>query len=255
MERLSNFRDMGGLVTKTGAQVKKGLLFRCGALADATENDLQALAALNLQTVIDYRDDIEAEKQPSPLLKEVEMIRIAARKNSGDAMKSMSMEQLFANKDLLAHISPELFAQFYAELPFDNEVYRVLIDKVATKQVPLLHHCSAGKDRTGVGAALIYLLLDVSEETIMEEYLLTNAYIEAHPPRWYQYAVKHLGDHPTLKTLAGCDPLFLSSVFEAIKKRYGTYEAYFLAEHQLDREKIANIRAFYTEATVRVSLS
>lgn len=246
MEQLSNFRDMGGVVTATGTHVKKGLLFRCGALADATANDLQALAALQLKTVIDYRDDIEAEKQPSPLLNTVDMIRIAARKDSGDAMKSMSMEQLFANKDLLANISPELFAQFYAELPFDNEVYRVLVKKVATKQVPLLHHCSAGKDRTGVGAALIYLLLGVQEDVIMKEYLLTNDYIAAHPPRWYQFAVKHLGDHPTLKTLAGCDPLFLSSVFKAMKERYGTYEAYFLAEHQLDEAQIAEIRQFYT---------
>lgn len=246
MEQLSNFRDMGGIVTKNHKCVKKGLLFRCGALADATENDLRALEALNLQTVIDYRDDIEAEKQPSPVLKGVEMIRIAARKDSGEAMKSMSMEQLFSNKELLTKISPELFAQFYAELPFDNEVYRVLIQKVATKRVPLLHHCSAGKDRTGVGAALIYLLLDVDEEMIMQEYLLTNAYIEAHPPRWYQFAVKHLGNNPILKTLAGCDPLFLTSVFDAIKQQYGTYAAYFLAEHQLNAQQISEIRQFYT---------
>lgn len=247
MEQLSNFRDMGGVFTKDHRRVKEGLLFRCGALADATENDLRALEALKLQTVIDYRDDIEAEKQPSPALNQVEMIRIAARKDSGgDAMKSMSMEQLFGNKELLTKISPQLFAQFYAELPFDNEVYRVLIRKIATKQVPLLHHCLAGKDRTGVGAALIYLLLGVDEETIMKEYLLTNAYIEAHPPRWYQFAVQHLGDRPVLKTLAGCDPLFLKSVFDAIKKRYGTYDAYFLEEHQLDAKEISDIRHFYT---------
>lgn len=247
MEQLSNFRDMGGLPTLDGHVVKEGLLFRCGALADATLQDIVTLEELRLKTIIDYRDDMEAEKQPSPTINNATMIRIPARQDTSDAMKSMSMEQVFSNQAVLDKISPALFADFYAELPFDNEVYRVLIQKVATKQVPLLHHCSAGKDRTGVGAALIYLLLGVDETEIMEEYLRTNAYIAQHPPRWYTFAMRHLGDHPTLKALAGCDPLFLTSVFEALKTRYGTYEAYFLAEHQLDMAQISDIRHFYTK--------
>lgn len=247
MEQLSNFRDMGGVQTIDGHVVKEGLLFRCGALADATATDIATLQTMNIKTVIDYRDDIEAEKQPSPILPGVKMTRIPARKDTTDAMKRMSMEEVFSNQAVLEKITPDLFADFYAELPFDNEVYRVLLQQVAAKNVPLLHHCSAGKDRTGVGAALIYLLLGVSEEKIMEEYLLTNAYIEEHPPRWYVFAMNHLGDHPTLKALAGCDSLFLTRVFDTIKARYGTYEAYFLAEHQLNAAQISEIRHFYTK--------
>lgn len=247
MEQLSNFRDMGGVQTSDGHVVKEGLLFRCGALADATAADIKTLQELKIETVIDYRDDIEEQKQPSPVLPGVNMIRIPARQDTTDTMKSMSMEQVFSNQAVLDKITPDLFADFYAELPFDNEVYRVLLQKVANKNVPLIHHCSAGKDRTGVGAALIYLLLGVREEDIMTEYLLTNAYIEQHPPRWYVFAMNHLGEHPTLKALAGCDPLFLTSVFDAIKARYSTYEAYFLAEHQLDATQISEIRHFYTK--------
>ena len=99
MEQLSNFRDMGGV--QTIDVVKEGLLFRCGALADATATDIATLQTMNIKTVIDYRDDVEAEKQPSPILPGVKMTRIPARKDTTDAMKRMSMEEVFSNQAVL----------------------------------------------------------------------------------------------------------------------------------------------------------
>ena len=62
-----------------------------------------------------------------------------------------------------------MMMQVYTKLPFDNPAYRLLVQVVLEEEVPVLFHCSAGKDRTGFGAALLLLLLDVDEETILND--------------------------------------------------------------------------------------
>lgn len=244
-ESLSNFRDMGGVQTLDGTTVKSNYFYRSGALFDASEKDIQTLNTLNLKAIIDYRDDSEAAGQPSSENIQSTIIQIPARKETS-ILPTASMEML-TDRSKLDAISLDDFATFYTELPFNNPVYQKLIQLVAEKDVPLLHHCSAGKDRTGVGAALIYLLLNVSEEEIVKEYLLTNDYIDASPPNWYRYVVSKVGEHPTLTALARCDRRFIEPVFDAILSKYGDYSTYFLKEHQLTQSDIEKIRAYYTE--------
>lgn len=244
-ESLSNFRDMGGVQTRDGKVVKPHCFYRSGALFDASEHDVETLNTLGIKAIIDYRDDNEVVGQPSSKDIQAPIIHIPARKETS-VLPTASMEML-TDRSKLDAISLEDFAAFYTELPFDNPVYQKLIQLVANGDTPLLHHCSAGKDRTGVGAALIYLLLNVSEETIIEEYLLTNDYIDATPPNWYQYVVSKVGEHPTLTALARCDRRFIEPMFRAILAKYGDYETYFDKEHHLTKDDIERIRAIYTK--------
>lgn len=243
-EEIYNFRDMGGLQTTDGRRVKEGLLFRCGELGHATKQDLEQLQALNIKVIFDYRDDFEAEKVPTAQIADVHNIRIPASTNLN--YQSKSIEDVLKSEQWTQE---NALGQFYAGMLAENPSYRALITCIKERQVPLVHHCTAGKDRTGIGAALIYLLLGVSEEEIIHEYLLTNEANATKPPVWMKKMKEELkGYEKAFENMAGVKALYLETALERIKSDYGTYEAYFLQEHQLTAEDIEVIRDFYLQS-------
>ena len=244
-EGIHNFRDMGGLITTDGRVVKKGMLYRCGELGFLTSKDKELLKELGVQSIIDYRDEDELEKSPSPFIEGVDNIRISAKK-SDSVLKSASVEELMKT-DFVNEFRKDLFSQFYAELPLDNPAYKELINRLKHKQVPLIHHCTAGKDRTGVGAAIIYLLLGVSEQDIIKEYLLTNASMEKNPPKWLEKVKAVLGDNHEIQALAFCQEIWMEAALKKIKDVYPSYEEYFYHEFGITAEERKEIQDFYLE--------
>ena len=244
-EGIHNFRDMGGLRTKDGRVVRKGLLYRCGELGFLTPKDREVLKELGIKTIIDYRDEDEVEKSPSPILEGVDNIRISAKK-ANSILKSASIEELMKT-DFVNKFKREVFSQFYAELPIDNPAYKELMNRLKEKKVPLIHHCTAGKDRTGVGSAIIYLLLGVSEQDIIEEYLLTNATMEKNPPKWLEKVKAILGDSHELQALAFCQQIWLEAAFQKIKDVYPSYEDYFYYEFGITAQDREAMKDFYLE--------
>ena len=65
---------------------------------------------------------------------------------------------------------------YYKEIIFGNLDFRLFLESVAEGKVPIIFHCASGKDRTGAAAILLLLALGVDEETVMEDFLLTNAF-------------------------------------------------------------------------------
>lgn len=101
---------------------------------------------------------------------------------------------------------------------FNNPSYQRLLNIVCDEDVLLLHHCFAGKDRTGVGAALIYLLLDVPEEQIIKEYLRTEEEMRSNIPKWFKAIKETMNDREeVLKQLSGVKEDYIKEVFSAIK--------------------------------------
>ena len=241
-EGINNFRDMGGVKTKDGRTVKTGLLFRCGHLANATGQDVDLLNELGVQLIFDYRDEREAINYPTPELVGVRNLRVPAIKEDsavkvgsiGEAIRSGALDTIVEN-----------FSKFYSGMAFGNPAYKALLDEVLKCDGPLIHHCTAGKDRTGVGATLIYLLLGVSEENIIEEYLLTNKSNSEKPPQWYVDLVAQIGEDERLKAIVGVSRELLQAVFDAIREKYGGYEEYFEAEYGITANDIEKLRNYY----------
>ncbi|MEH6942527.1 tyrosine-protein phosphatase [Bacillus sp. JJ722] len=239
-ESIYNFRDMGGQLTKDGRQVKESLLFRCGELGHATENDIELLKNLQLQTIFDYREEKEANEGKTPHIEGVENIRIAANNLEEE---SSSLEGLLHNE---MWKKENALGTFYTEMLFGNPAYQELIARIKNKKAPLLHHCTAGKDRTGVGAALIYLLLGVDEKDIIYEYLLTNESTAKHTPKWYSVLKEEMKDHPELfAQVANVKPQYMEMVFAKIREHYSDYDTYFKEQFGLSGEDINDIREFY----------
>ena len=112
----------------------------------------------------------------------------------------------------------------------------------------VLQHCTSGKDRTGLGSALILLILGVPEEKVIEDYMLSNEYRKGENHRILQIYEKHVSNE-TIKELIegilGVKKKFIELSLNKIKNTYGSYETYFLKEYGLTKEKIEFLRNEY----------
>jgi protein-tyrosine phosphatase len=247
-----NLRELGGYVAADGRQIKKGIIYRSGALYDATDEELVALHDLGLRYILDLRSQQEADKEPNPQLFGVEQVRISGARDANDNEVNMSPRSIWRfyvnprRKDDDEEENLEsVIAETYSSLAFDNLAYRTLFEQLIKGNVPLLFHCSAGKDRTGVAAMLILLALGVDEKTVVEDYVLTNEYRAS-------IIEDKLKGHPILKRISPAAKImrategvlehFGERVLSEIIQEYGSYEAFFEHDLGLDAEAIAALR-------------
>ncbi|AFC30803.1 Protein tyrosine/serine phosphatase [Paenibacillus mucilaginosus 3016] len=247
----NNFRDMGGYETEDGRRVKYGLFFRSAELHGLTENDLLHLHTLGIRTVLDYRHEQEAALKPDPAIAGAvyECIPAFAADLPIAAAQSHTMEELLGGAQT-GGFGPEMLAGFYAKLPFGNASYRRLMDLIQEpERLGLLHHCAAGKDRTGVGSALILLALGVPEETVMLDYLLTNEGLASFKAEILARIAPALDERALqgFQAIMAAKPEYLNAALDAIKERYGSYEAYFEQEYGLTAGRLDALRSYCLE--------
>lgn len=186
-----NARELGGYRSADGRTVRHGVLLRTAALSGATDSDLQKLREkYHLAVVADFRMDSEVERAPDPDLDGVRNLRLPIMdaellSERTDRMRDLlaksedptdRMAQLFAAVDA-GIVSDQMYVEFLAGAQ-GKTGYRQLFEEllILPEGQSLLFHCTQGKDRTGVAAMLILSALDVDEETILKDYLLTNEY-------------------------------------------------------------------------------
>ena len=174
-----NFRDLGGYAGLGGKLTASGRLYRADDLKSLSGADLDKLAAIPLLTLVDFRSNKEVEEAPDRVPQSVREHRHYPIKPG-----SLSLD-LFMQADTPAKCR-ELMRRIYEELVSDEECTRQFRSFFALVQnsakLPLLFHCSAGKDRTGLAAALFLLGLGVDEETVFADYLASNANLAAKYP-------------------------------------------------------------------------
>ncbi|MBT3337475.1 MAG: tyrosine-protein phosphatase [Anaerolineae bacterium] len=178
MEAISNFRDFGGYKTQNGKSLKKGLLYRSGSLWKATSDDLDKLAALGIKTICDLRSEQERRMEPDriPDVEPITFFNISMRPIVDYHSRSLKrlFSLMFGHERKIDYIEESRKAyRDYATgyLP----QFKALLERISNPEnLPVLIHCSAGKDRTGVVASLIQQMLGVPPETAMDDYLKTN---------------------------------------------------------------------------------
>ncbi|MFO8011016.1 MAG: tyrosine-protein phosphatase [Dehalococcoidia bacterium] len=176
LEGAPNCRDIGGYINAEGEQVKWGNYYRSNKLTDLTDEDLAKVEALGLNRVIDQRQPREIEADGYDAIYEGnEDIYDLIPFNPGDPYL-LSVElpnQLGA--ELMWDVRKVDFDNWYVNVLEENEdeigqVFQRLADP---SQYPVLVHCTQGKDRAGVVSALVLLLLDVSEDKVLQDYMIT----------------------------------------------------------------------------------
>ena len=248
-----NIRDLGGLPTKDGRHVKKGLIIRSSALAFFDKHELAPVRDLGLKTILDFRAAKGVKRNPDPVLPGADYYnRCAAFQNYLEDLNSpAALASLIFDADQRGNLIDVLVSSYSASLAFSNDSYQFMFDCLLDGRAPLLFHCSNGKDRTGVAAMLIPLALGVPVGIVKEDYLKSNISRQAaidHLMKKYNPLSGVSGSTRSLLTMIeGVLPGSAYMMMTEIQEKYGTYTNYMYQEYGFDREKLMRLRDMYLE--------
>ena len=242
-----NLRDFGGYATSDGRAVRRGVLFRSGHLAEMTASGRAQFKTLDIRVICDLRRHDERDEDPTPFPEHDPRLVHAPI----DPGSSMQLREAL-NEDP-SEVGTEDRVRFMVEI--NRELARDHSDRYAemiralleTRDGGFLVHCTAGKDRTGFGVALIQRLLGVGLEKVMEDFLLTNVTLDFETfllPRWRDRLGVDTIDVEAVKALSGVREEYLRAALEEVDRVYGSFDGY--VEHLgLGAAEVGELRSRY----------
>jgi protein-tyrosine phosphatase len=249
-----NLRDVGGWPTRDGARVVRGALYRSTDLSRLAGSDVQALAGLGIRSVYDLRTEGERDTAPDILPPGAVYHPLDVLGDSTMAVPANLMALLAdppaATEALTGARVRGLFDSAYREivgLPSALAGYRAMFTDLADAAGrPALVHCTTGKDRTGWAVAALLMLVEVSEDDVMAEYLVTNdLLLPALEPMFAQFRDAG-GDPSVLVPVLGVEREYLTSGLDEMTRRFGSIEGYFSEGLGLDAPTIDRLRLAFT---------
>ncbi|MFV0536577.1 MAG: tyrosine-protein phosphatase [Dysgonomonas sp.] len=229
-----NFRDLGGFRTKEGRYTKWGKLFRADELSNLTEEDLQYLSSIPITSVIDFRAQSEVKRSPDKLPHTVRFTYPIAITPGNLSSEGIQANLLSTNIDTQMKYMNRLLVSD----PPCVRAFRIFFAIVQNNlSAPLIFHCSAGKDRTGMAAALVLYSLGVDEQTIMEDYLSSKIYLS---DKYDAFIAKY----PRAESIFTVKKMFLQAGLNQIKRDHGSVMDYLTKVLKVD---IVKMRRLYLE--------
>lgn len=226
LEGAYNVRDLGGFAAEGGGTVRTGLLFRSDEMGGLTEADLSRLDSLGIKTVVDFRSKSEiarAKNGRRPQMRTVELnidcgdsraiLQAIDNGNGSQAMKNV-------NRSLVRDYS-QIFREFFS----------LISDK---DNLPLLFHCTAGKDRTGFAAAMFLSALGVPREDIFRDYMLSASGVK----KKFSAALLAM---PKLAPVVAVRADYLLAAFEEIEASFGSLKDYLTTGLGVNLDKMRDI--------------
>lgn len=236
-EGAHNFRDLGGYPSRLGGETRWGRVFRAGALDRMTPADLEQYATLGIDAAIDLRNGDERARTPDP----VPSIHVPVMNRFMDVRGRPDFEALVEhdhgvvfmrdmNLGLLAHAGPEL-----------GEIMRIIAGHLPQ---PVMFHCTAGKDRTGLVAALLLEVLGVARDDVLDDFQLTDRYAG---PREESHGFRRMIEYGVAPEAAagafGAPRSMMGDVLEELDARYGGAERYLRDHAGLDDAVVVQLRS------------
>lgn len=232
LEGVENFRDYGDYATAAGKRLKAGRLYRSASHGRATDADLVVIEALDLAVIVDLRRPGERERDPArrPAGFKGKVIQ----NDHGEAASDDPWWNFVRSCDLSEDAFRGYLMNYYREAPFvarHVDLFSRYFQALAEAEGPVLIHCAAGKDRTGVLAALTHHLAGVHRDDITQDYLLTNnpERIAARAPMVAELIAAETGRTPTeaaIRAAIGVEAEYLDEAFRVIAAEHGAVEAY-----------------------------
>ncbi len=245
---VANFRDVAGnagagYTTPNGHHLNRGVIYRSDAPTKTSEADLATLTALGVADAYDMRGQSEIT---NPLIGGQDKLP------ADTVYKNVPIE--FSNLIQLAQTitSPEQAAQFLVDTnkSFVTDAakrtqFATVLTDIANNDGAQLFHCTSGKDRTGWTAMLLQSLAGLPKQTIMNDYLLSNTYLEETNQKILQQITGALGAQAAanLTPILGVDASYLQAGLDQITADYGTVGKYLSEGLDLDEATIAKLKA------------
>lgn len=234
-----NARDMGGYETVDGRVVRWGRLFRSGDLGSLGAADLAFLSAMELRQVCDLRSTAEREARPDRYPDPTAYVPLPVYEN---APRGALLRTMLFQRNRLGEVMAASYPRMLRE---GAAAYGALLRLAADEaNHPLLFHCTAGKDRAGIAAALLLDVLGVPWETILADYSLSNrnfAAIQAELTDNEHLARLRISAED-LRVVSVADPAWLRGLWQYITAEYGDVRGYVLGPAGLDEATLDRLR-------------
>ena len=228
-----NVRDLGGYATAHGGTTRWRSVLRADALHGLSPDDVEVLLALDLRTVIDLRSDAEIAHQPSafaghetvryhhiPLFDGLTPVDVTAMAKGGFDLAARYVDAADLCRPALASVAATI---------------------AGAEDGLVLFNCTAGKDRTGIVAAMLLSVADVASDEIASDYALT-ASIAGGLMAQLKASVMARGLDETVSTrLLSSEPAAMLTFLRHMDERYGGFSAY-LADGVAGTDEIRRIR-------------
>jgi protein-tyrosine phosphatase len=214
LEVAHNVRHLGGYATRDGRTTTDAAI-RSASLHRLTERGLEQLRERDVLTIVDFRSDVERERDVTP-----------DTRRFGIRVVHAPVFQHDASPAGLAGEFPGFAAVYAMFLEVGAPAYRVLLETLAEADGRVLFHCAAGKDRTGVAAALLLELAGVDDETIIEDYAVTERLLAPLKDQWLPQMRERGFDETKAAALLAAPRADMEATLRHLRERFGDGEGY-----------------------------
>lgn len=248
-----NFRDLGNYATVDGRRIKPGRLFRSGVMSYLTAADKQHLAGFGIRAICDLRRSKERASEPTSWPTSVNLLSWDEEPETESKGDFSRRGELSWQESADAEQARDIMKHTYRTMPawLHNRLVG-LFQLLANNEVPLVFHCAAGKDRTGLSAALILHALGVPRETIYADYELTNAAVDLDAFLQHHRNAR-LGlstskqsltvmDAALRRAILLADRAYLAAGLDQIEQDYGSLDTYLHDALAVDNAMLLEIR-------------
>ncbi|MFP3834697.1 tyrosine-protein phosphatase [Chryseobacterium sp. SIMBA_028] len=230
IKKVHNFRAVGNVKNMEGRSLKEGVFYRSAHLHKLKKASFDQIEKLGIKEVIDLRNSKEISGKPDHLPNEITYKKYSAFEDESDQLSQA--RKLVLKGKVNASDADKRMIDFYREYVTENpETIKTIITEILDSKDPILYHCTAGKDRTGIVTALILTILKFDKKTIYNEYLLSNNFRKDLVEKRLRLAnTLHFlypkMDLQVLEKLSWVEKRYLDAAFGEIDKKYGSTDAY-----------------------------
>ncbi len=252
VQHAENMRELGGYQTQDGREVAQRKLIRAATLNLLDDEDTDYLADYGLRKIVDFRSPREREEQPDQTVPTAENIAlpifpVEEKKVSASPFEVMNkMKEGYSAHEQMMDVYRNFITMPHIHKQY-NQFFGILLENEKPEE-SVLFHCTAGKDRTGFGAAMMLSALGVNRATIFEDYLKTNYYLAKKTEEIRQQA-RQAG--VTEEMLYGINDMmtakqeYLQTSFNLISEQYGDVDQYLRVGIGLSKQDIKDLRQLY----------
>lgn len=241
LEKTYNFRDIGGYRTNENRRMRWGLIYRSAHLAELTGRDHELLSRIGIRLVCDFRTIEEAEGQPDQLPADgsMEYLHMPIAHGKFDPAEAIGR----IKKGDISWLTDDFITNNYLKQIDDFALlWKQFFERLMnSSDRPLVFHCTAGKDRTGVCAALILLSAGVPESTVIDDHALSNTYNAPVIDRIKQEVRKFGIDPDDMQSYLSAPREAMQAVVTHLKEQYGSAKEYLVDKARIDRQDLEDL--------------